>query len=443
MLVTIKPVYRLHGMASIPGDSRLTAILMAVAACSGGHLVIDNIPDDPAIGKFAQTLISWGCNISMDTGTISVSGSALVPEITITQDIPTSVVHIVAAGAAASGSRVIVPQGMVDNNVYDKLTGNFLTESGLQCTIDVNDDVGIISNAAFSCENRLTINSMKHMEALVACIAVTGGDAVVISTPDRLAWPVKIASVFGIEMNNAADRAQTNDFEITRRLARANGEQPPEMVHLSRTGLPVERVHVPGDTRLAAAVTGLASILQRSDVTVTDVLWEQGRRGFFDSLRRMKGAVTVSAHKGRNHFESSDVAITWQPLERIDVTPRQASGLTDELLTLAAVATNAEGETVISDTDDGWGIGRDACKICARGFETLGVDVGDYADGIVLRGRKELIGGALTTGGIENVALALSLAAFTASGSVTLTDMNIDNYILETFLRIVSKCAGV
>lgn len=443
MPVTITPVYSLHGTVSIPGDTRLTASLMAFAACSGSSLVIENAPDDPAIENFAKVLSGWGCIITKDAGILTVTGTALPSDITITEDIPSSVVHMIAAGAAASGSRIVFPRGTIDDRLFDTITGSFFEDSGLSCTKETRDDAVIISDALFSCENRLTINSTRQMEALVTCVVATGKDISVISTSDKMSWPMKIASVFGVGMNDVDDPAHAHDFEITRRLARANGEQPPELIHLSRTGLPVERVRIPGDTRFAAAMAGLTSCLQRSDVKVTDVLWEPGRRGFFDSIRRMKGSVTVSARTGHDHFDSADVTVTWKTLENIDVSPRQASYMPDELLTLAAVATSASGETVINDTDDGWGIGRTACRMCARGFETLGVDVGDYADGIVLRGRRDLSGGNLETGGDENVALALSLAAMTASGTVTLTDVNNNEYLIKSFLRIVSECTGI
>jgi len=199
---------------------------------------------------------------------------------------------------------------------------------------------------------------------------------------------------------------------------------------------------VPGDSTLAAAVAGLAAVTQRSGIILEKVLWDRGRRGFFDALRRMKGKV-ISASVGDDQgTDSADITVEWSKLDGVLISAEQAQTMTTELLILAAIAASAPGETVISDITDAPGVGREAFKLLARGLEKCGARVGDFTDGIVLKGGNELYGGIFEAGGRPDVALALAVAGMTASHSATITGCTENMYPLGEFLRIVRILSG-
>ena len=68
--------------------------------------------------------------------------------------------------------------------------------------------------------------------------------------------------------------------------------------------------------------------------------------------------------------------------------------LIDELPVIALLATQAEGETVISDAQDLRKKESDRITTVANGLKSLGADVEEKEDGFIIRGKTDLIGGA-------------------------------------------------
>ena len=241
---------------------------------------------------------------------------------------------------------------------------------------------------------------------------------------------------FDIEpVENVHDR----QAELERRMAKASGEKPREVRRFEWTGKPSDHIEIPGDMTLAAALAGCAVVIRRSDITIQGVFWDRERNGFFDSLRRMKADIETVTAKGRRLFDTADIQVRWGGIKGVHFFPGHAHTMGNELLILAAVAASAGGKTVIADIPDVPVAGREAFKLLARGLEKLGVNVGDYTDGIVLRGRKELKGSELDSGSRPDVACALAVAGFNAAGTSTITGCDGKTYPVREFLSLIKQ----
>ena len=229
----------------------------------------------------------------------------------------------------------------------------------------------------------------------------------------------------------------SQNIELSRRLARAAGEKSQEIRKFEWKDKKEEIIRIPGDSTIAAAVCGAAAILHNSDVTVEGVIWEQGRRGFFDALKRMKMNIEWEPNNDGYSFDSANVRIKWSKGEGIHVSSDQALTMSSELLVLGAVSAFASGKTVISDNRESPGFERDSFKVFAKGLEMLGSHVGDFSEGIVLHGEQELQGNFIDSGGKADIALALTVTALNSSDTTTISDFGENDYPVGEFLQIV------
>jgi len=227
------------------------------------------------------------------------------------------------------------------------------------------------------------------------------------------------------------------NIELSRRLARAGGEKSREIRKFEWSGKREGIIEIPGDSTIAAAVCGAAALLQHSDVTVENVIWEQGRRGFFDALKRMKINIAWEPDSEDHSFDSANIRVKWSKGEGIHVSSDQALTMSSELLVLGAVSAFASGKTVISNDSESPGFRRDSFKVFARGLKMLGAHVGDFSEGLILHGKQEFQGNFIDSESKSDIALALTVTALNSSGTTTISDFVENDYPVSEFLQIV------
>ena len=179
--------------------------------------------------------------------------------------------------------------------------------------------------------------------------------------------------------------------------------------------------------------------MQGSDVTLESVVWEQGRRGFFEALRRMKINIEWKPDNDSYPFNSADIRVRWSKSEGLLLSSEQALTMPSELLVLGSVAAFASGKTVIFDDGGNTGMRRDSFKVLARGLEILGAHVGDFTEGIILHGVQELKGDSVDSNSKSDVAIALAVAGLAAWGTTTISGFGVNDYPLDEFLRIINN----
>ena len=156
----------------------------------------------------------------------------------------------------------------------------------------------------------------------------------------------------------------------------------------------------------------------------------------------MKGNIVSEQARREHSFDTADIRIKWSILEGIHHTSAQAQNMISQLLILGAVAAYAVGETVISDVVNGSGLGRDTFTAFANGLEIFGTHVGEYADGIVLKGGQELRGELVDSGGMADLALALVVVGLNAAGKTTVFGFNGNTYPVNEFMKIINELSS-
>ena len=429
----------LHGRVSVPGDERLTLSLMAFAMQPGAVLSIDNPSPAPSVAVFRDFLAAHGAGFEDNPAGFTIAGSGLPPEIIFGSDVPDEVLHILLPEAMQSGDVRVVDSGGSRLALIERLLKMLAPLGTGQGIVREGDGDIVIGRAAFNTPEAVVIaRSDWEIEAIAAA---SGSLAAGIS----ISYPAAVTShsLKTIEMSGGRweTGADSRESKINRRLAKATGDIPPTVSRLIREIPSPGRVEVPGDTVIAAAVTAAALMLPKSRVTIERVLWEQGRRGFWDAARRMKGQIETKSRAG-GAFESADLIVRHSELTGIQLSAAQSLAMRPELLLLGSLATAANGESVVTDTTDTPGMGRERFALLARALELLGCRVGNYTSGIVLEGGQILRGAHIDCGSDPAVALALHVAALNAAGETIIDGIDSDVWPTGVFRTILKHSAG-
>jgi len=425
------------GNTEPPGDERLTLSLMAFGALCREPPALINPSSSPRVRAFRRFLQESGVEFRDVQDGFEMRGGVQDDDCTVGPEVPDSIVHCVVGGMVGAGRRVTMTLGTPERKNLAGYLGDVLGRGGLPKE-RIREDEGEITfeGGEPPRSSGVTVRSAWALETVCAAAMASRSPLTVTFPYQSVSHSLNLLSLLGYG-DSGGEGERNREAELTRRMSKAEGGPALETRRLEWRGNGARSVDIPGDTFLAAAVAGTAAVIQKSDVTIGNVLWERGRRGFFDSLRRMKGNVSCVQRRRNGSFDSADIHVRWNRLEGIHVTPAQAALMVGELLLLPATAVFAEGETVVSDVVHMPGIGRNAFTALARGLEMLGAHVGDYSDGCVVKGGRELRGDLVDSCGIPDVALGLVMAGLNSSGTTSIFGCDGGGYPVGEFLGLL------
>jgi 3-phosphoshikimate 1-carboxyvinyltransferase len=147
------------------------------------------------------------------------------------------------------------------------------------------------------------------------------------------------------------------------------------------------------------------------------------RDAFLRLLARMGAEVEIESADADGPEPSGTVRVSHAELGGVTVEADMISGLIDELPLLAAVATAAEGKTVVRGAAELRVKESDRIRSTVEGLRALGAEVEELPDGFTVQGGASLTGGAVDARGDHRLAMAFAVAALTARGPVTITGM--------------------
>ena len=170
-----------------------------------------------------------------------------------------------------------------------------------------------------------------------------------------------------------------------------------------------EKCVVEGDWSNAAFFL-CAGALSEEGVTVRGLRMDsaQGDRAVLDVLRAMGAEVA-----------SSDDAVTVRR-KKLSAVQLDASAIPDLVPVLAAVASAAEGETKIYNAARLRLKESDRIQTTAAMLSSLGADVNEQPDGLIIRGKEILSGGTAEAFGDHRIAMSAAVASAACSDAVTI-----------------------
>ena len=406
MAAIVTPVKKIVGQVSVPGEREPAERALVLAALSEGKSTVRHVPVDA--DRVVDLLRELGVDIAKRAGTYAVSGVGL------------------RGFRDAAGPLDL--EGLGDTAL---LLLPLLAGQAFRSQVKLGAE-------AERC--RLLLNLLAQLGSAVeqesADTFVTGGQQakgfVLSEAPptDALALGAMVAALFaeGTTALKVGSRVE--------RLLRERGVAVERRRLLSVEGgqaLKATDVEVPGQLELAYPLMGAALCRKGSELTIKRVAIRSGQRAFLDLLRQI-GAEIVAEDIGEG---ACDLHVSASQLKATRVAGSRAAKVADQIALLAVLATQTKGTTVIRDIEDVPHVEH----LCAA-LRSLDARIGQFPEGLVIKGGFPLQGGQLDGKGDPGLTMAFAVAGLLAEGELTIEGSDCLMPIWPDFFKTVQSIGG-
>jgi 3-phosphoshikimate 1-carboxyvinyltransferase len=200
-------------------------------------------------------------------------------------------------------------------------------------------------------------------------------------------------------------------------------------------------LHVPGDISSAAFFLVAGAALADAAITVSGVGVNPTRTGLLDVLDAMGARLEREPTSGGVE-PIADLRVSTSRLHGAGVGGAMVPRLIDEIPALAVAACAADGVTRISDAAELRVKESDRIRAIVTQLSAMGADVAERADGLEIRGGRQLTGTPVTSGGDHRMAMALVIAGLLADGDTVVDDVECIATSFPGFVQAINDLAG-
>ncbi len=186
-------------------------------------------------------------------------------------------------------------------------------------------------------------------------------------------------------------------------------------------------ITIPADISSAAFFIVGATIAARSEIVIGAVGVNPKRDAAIGVLQAMGADIALLNERVVNGEPVADIRVRSAALHGIDIPPARVPSAIDEFPALLVAAACAEGKTTLTGAGELRVKESDRIATMARGLRTLGVEVEERADGMIVSGNGKLGGGEIISGGDHRIAMAFAVAGLNAHAPIVIGDCaNVD-----------------
>lgn len=235
-----------------------------------------------------------------------------------------------------------------------------------------------------------------------------------------------LAGLFASGKTVIRELAKTRDHtENMLRAAGANVEIDGYSVSIKgKQSLNALSISVPGDISSAAFFLVAATIVPNSEITLKQIGLNETRTGILDVLDAMGAHVTISNKRSSGGEPIGDVNVSYSQLRGVTIDAPLIPRLIDELPIIALLATQAEGTTIIKDAEELRVKETDRIKATVETLQTLGANIEETDDGMIIQGKTDLNGGKIKGYGDHRMAMMGVIASLISSSTVEIDDVS-------------------
>lgn len=235
---------------------------------------------------------------------------------------------------------------------------------------------------------------------------------------------ILLAGIFTDGETTIIEKAKTRDH--TENMLRAFGAD------ISIEGLTVKvtnknelspvNITVPGDISSAAFFLVAGAIVPNSRLTLKNVGLNKTRSGIIDVLESMGANIAISNKKEIGGELLGDITITYNQLNGTIIEKNLIPRLIDEIPVIALLATQAEGTTIIKDAEELRVKETDRIKAVMDVLRTLGANIEEKPDGLIIHGKTPLKGGKIKSYSDHRIAMMGVIASLISENNVILDE---------------------
>ncbi|MGH7233594.1 MAG: 3-phosphoshikimate 1-carboxyvinyltransferase [Nitrospiraceae bacterium] len=186
----------------------------------------------------------------------------------------------------------------------------------------------------------------------------------------------------------------------------------------------VKELSVPGDLSAAAFFVVGATILDGSDVTITNVGINPTRNGVLEVLSEMGADIQLLNRRDQAGEPVADLRVRSHALRGIRIGAERIPQTIDEFPILCVAAAVADGDTVVTGAEELRVKESDRLATMTCELGKMGVAIRETPDGLIIQGSggRPLHGASCTSHGDHRVAMSMAIAGLRADSPTDIED---------------------
>jgi 3-phosphoshikimate 1-carboxyvinyltransferase len=141
-------------------------------------------------------------------------------------------------------------------------------------------------------------------------------------------------------------------------------------------------------------------------------------------MERMGAKIKVENIRSVSGEEVGDISVSYSPdLKATEIKGNEIPRLIDEIPVIALLATQAEGETIIRNAQELRVKESDRIKSTVENLRTIGAEVEELSDGMIIRGKTPLKGGRIKSCGDHRIAMTFTVASLISEETIEIDDV--------------------
>lgn len=184
-----------------------------------------------------------------------------------------------------------------------------------------------------------------------------------------------------------------NHTEIMLKAMGANLSVEKTTVSIEKSELEPIDIEIPGDISSAAYFICTGLIVPNSEIILKNVGLNPTRTGIIDVVKSMGGNIELLSERITCGERVGDILVKYSPnLKACKISGEIIPRLIDEIPVIAVLATQADGQTVISDAQDLRNKESDRISAVVTELRKLGAEIEETPDGMIISGKTSLKG---------------------------------------------------
>ena len=395
---TLSPAKKMVGETLVPGEQEPAERALILAALAEGESKISNAP--VVVRRVVELLRGLGVGIDVKKSTYGVKGVGLRGFKTVDEPLDldglgnTALLLVVLLAGQEFTSRVKLGQEVERCQPLIDLVGKL----GLQIQRETESAFVLGGSKAEGCVfEEVDIAAELKLGVMVAALFAEGTTVLPESASNR---------------NRMERFLRGRDVKVERRK---EGQAYIVSVEGGQAAQALD-VEVAGQLALSYPLVAPALCRKGSKLTIKRVAIRAGQRGFLDLLRQIGAEIDIE-ELGE---DECNLHVRPSELKSTRVAGQRAEKIIDQVAILAVLATQAMGEIVIRDIER---LREGAFDYVAHLFESLRAleaRVGEFPEGLVVKGGYAPHGGRLDAKGDPGLVMAFAVAGMLAEGEVVI-----------------------
>ena len=409
----------IRGVISLPGDKSISHRALMLASLTDGNCVIHNISTGEDVETTRKSLVQCGMEREKYGTTVRLRGGGLKPT-----EMPLY--------CGNSGTTVRLMAGLLaGKGVRAKFTGDkSLSERPMNRIIDPLIKMGINIES----ENG-------YLPLFLTPINVNGIDYAPQVASAQVKSCIILAGLGAFGETKVQEKIKTRDHtEIMLKELGAEIKLA-DVISIQPLKKPLDEfeITIPGDPSSAAFFAAAAAMIPNSDLTITNVLANTTRIGFFSVLENMGADIEWNNMRKEGGEWVGDVHIFSQQLNGLHIMKDLIPTVIDEIPIIAVLATQADSPTVIEGAAELRVKESDRIKAICQNLQSMGAEIIEKQDGFIINPVTKLHHTNIETFGDHRIAMAFTIAGLLPSEKNTMDDENCINISFPEFSEILSQ----